>query len=247
MQNISKLLLILVVTVSLSACSLWKNQDTSDSVEQISADHPELATNTNVSIMLPAPRCQSNIPNMPEDRWGWYRGQDLMKADTNCSDGSGALCLHVGEATEGWYASEQGELLDGRPCATENRFALYFVRNDVEEGKCATVPPTKATLYRETSGKNVFEKVLNMLLVGPGLDQANMTTKIPSGTKLLSADYENGTVTVNFSSAFNATADECTMKQRKSQIEKTIKYVTAVTNQVVRKIVIEVEGEEVNW
>lgn len=229
----------------ISSCSLFGEEETKDK-EKLSAPHPDYVGN-GINIILQAPTCRSNLDNVSKDKWGWYRSQDLMEADPSCTDGRPALCLHVGTKEEGWYKSEHGERIELRKCATTNNFGIYFVNTDAAEGECAKVPARNVEMLKETPGENVFEKAMNMLLAGPPEGSKRLTTKIPSATKLLEATFESGVVTVNFSASLNNQTDECTLSQRRAQIEKTIKYIPIVTNQIIKDIVIQVEGESVDW
>jgi hypothetical protein len=189
---------------------------------------------------LPPPVCLNNASKDITER-GWYQSQVLVLKDTTCEDGKLAICLNGGGDDEGWYTSELGEAIEYRDCIVHSQFAIYFI-NANDDDSCAGTRAAKLTVYKETPGNNVFEKTLNLMLAGPPAYRADLNTSIPQGTQLISASYDRGKVTANFSSDIDVFGS-CSQDQVRAQIEKTLKYIPVVTQRIIKEIEIQVDGE----
>lgn len=126
----------------------------------------------------------------------------------------------------------------------------YIPESEIEEVELRKTIVSLYFLDRETGGiaketrlidskellKNPYEKLIDMLLEGP--KDNNLEKVLPENVKVLNSKYENGCVTINFSSEFLEINDKHKIMEA---IEKTLTELTEVTN-----IKILVEDAEVD-
>lgn len=233
-MNLKKLIVMMIVLVSLGGCSLFQGNDGGE-YEDYKQQPPKTYSDN-----FPPPVCK-NIDSMDLAKRGWYQSTELVLEDSTCEDGKLAVCLYGGLDKEGWYTSELGEAIEYRDCVIHSQFAVYFI-NESDDESCAGTKAVKLTVYKETPGENTYEKVLNILLAGVPADAQNLSTSIPQGVELISASYEAGKLTANFSSALD-TFGSCSQEQIRAQIEKTLKFTPVVTKRIIDEIEIQIDGE----
>ena len=127
-------------------------------------------------------------------------------------------------------------------------YKLYFGNSKASGQSC------QATYFREVNFENYEDEIALIPIIMKGLlftdelrlDELNLFTAIPGGTKLLSYGYENNKVIVNFNAALNAGGGSCSMEMRRSQIEQTLKSLNEVSNLQIKAVEIQVEGDREN-
>lgn len=75
------------------------------------------------------------------------------------------------------------------------------------------------------------------------LSEQNLSSAIPIYTRLLSFGYENNTAIVNFNDELNKGGGSCSMAMRRGQIEKTLKALNEVSNLLIKKVEIQINGQ----
>lgn len=125
-------------------------------------------------------------------------------------------------------------------------YKLYFPKKGVGGVTCQTSYYREVYLSVPTEELELIPMVVKALLSPEQLQLNNLslTTNIPVNTRLLSFGYNNNKVIVNFSSDLNRGGGSCEMSMRRSQIEKTLKALSDVSNLKIKEVEIWVEGEK---
>jgi len=117
-------------------------------------------------------------------------------------------------------------------------FKLYFARNGQEN--CQASYYREIYLNPEAEEFALIPKIV-MAILRPGelaLENLELFTSIPLGTKLLSYGYDNNKVIVNFDLTLNEGGGSCMMELRRSQIEKTLFSLNENTDLDIREVEI---------
>lgn len=125
-------------------------------------------------------------------------------------------------------------------------YKLYFPKKGADGLTCQTSYYREVYLSVPTEELELIPMVIKALLSPEQLqlNNLNLTTNIPVNTRLLSFGYNNNKVIVNFSSELNQGGGSCEMSMRRSQIEKTLKALSEVSNLKIKEVEIWVEGEK---
>lgn len=146
-----------------------------------------------------------------------------------CGDSPGRLhIVESQEIPEDIYASATPDSLPATPIVVR----VFFVRDNRVEDFDRTVVSTDA-----------MQGGLTALLVGPSdQDLANgITTAIPIGTQLLSLNLKDGIASVDFSSEFEAGAEQSVRILQLAQVVYTL-----TARGLVTAVVFRIEGEPVS-
>lgn len=138
------------------------------------------------------------------------------------------IVLNVNIETEYIPESEVGE--------TEFRktiVSLYF--KDKTSG--SLVKETRMIDSKELL-RNPYDVLIKMLIEGP--ENTNYERLIPEGTSVLSTNFENGCVNINFSKEFSENLETSQIQASVDTIYQTLKELTEVTS-----VKILVEGAEI--
>ncbi len=124
-------------------------------------------------------------------------------------------------------------------------YKLYFYRSDDPEPDCQAHDYREVYISLPEEELALIPNVIKALLSPEKLEleSLGLTTAIPQTTRLLSFGYDNNKAIVNFSSQLNKGGGSCEMGMRRSQIEKTLKALSEVSNLRIREVEIQVEGQ----
>jgi len=111
-------------------------------------------------------------------------------------------------------------------CLPDTYQEVIVQRPDVEIG---LIPLAIKSLIQVSNSKELADQ--------------NLSSAIPVYTRLLSFGYENNTAIVNFNDELNKGGGSCAMAIRRGQIEKTLKALNEISNLLIKKVEIQINGQ----